>query len=384
MMTQLYGGIEAGGTKFVCTVGGGPGDVRDELRYPTTTPEETLGRAVLFFREHHARVPLAALGVGCFGPLDLDRESPTYGFITSTPKPGWRQTDVVGPLRRGLGLPVGFDTDVNAAALGEGAWGAGRGLDSFIYLTVGTGIGGGALSGGRPLHGLVHPEMGHVRIPHDRAADPFAGCCPYHGDCLEGAGVGAGDGGALGRAGRNARRGSPRLGAGGRLPGGGAGEFHSGAFAAADHLGRRRLRASLPVAAGARAGPGSARRLRAVAGNPGADRRVHRRPRPGQPLRDARRAGLGENGGGELRSRFCAKRFGVRQLAAALVWLRCRAGSIAFQMLSYGTHMTHTLTAHGVQTRYPDEWRAIERSEMNEMVELAQKIAKILRPLWKS
>lgn len=183
---QLYGGIEAGGTKFVCTVGSGPDDVRDELRYPTTTPAETLARAVEFFRAHHAAAPLAAIGVGCFGPIDLDLASPTYGFITTTPKPGWRMADVVGTLSRGLSLPVGFDTDVNAAALGEAAWGAGRGLESLVYLTVGTGIGGGALVGGRPIHGLVHPEMGHIRIPHDRAADPFAGCCPYHGDCLEG------------------------------------------------------------------------------------------------------------------------------------------------------------------------------------------------------
>lgn len=185
-MEQLFGGIEAGGTKFVCTVGGGPDDVRDELRFPTTTPAETLGRAIEFFRGHHARTPLAALGVGCFGPLELDPAAPDYGFITSTPKPGWRQVDVAGTLARALGLPVGFDTDVNAAALGEAAWGAGRGLESFIYLTVGTGIGGGALAGGQPLHGLLHPEMGHILIPHDRTADPFAGCCPYHGDCLEG------------------------------------------------------------------------------------------------------------------------------------------------------------------------------------------------------
>lgn len=185
-MERLFGGIEAGGTKFVCTVGSGPDDVRAEIRYPTTTPEETLGRAIEFFREQHAAAPLAALGVGCFGPVCLDPASPAYGFITTTPKPGWRMTDVVGTLRRGLGLPVGFDTDVNAAALGEAAWGAGRGLENILYLTVGTGIGGGALVGGRPIHGLVHPEMGHLRVPHDHADDPFEGVCPYHGDCLEG------------------------------------------------------------------------------------------------------------------------------------------------------------------------------------------------------
>src|SRR5262249_47038967 len=121
-----------------------------------------------------------------FGPLDLDPASPTYGSITITPKPLWSRTDMVGPLRRALGVPVGFDTDVNAAALGEWRWGAAQRLDTFLYLTVGTGIGGGGMAGGRLLHGLVHPEMGHVRIPHDIREDPFAGSCPFHRDCLEG------------------------------------------------------------------------------------------------------------------------------------------------------------------------------------------------------
>jgi fructokinase len=185
-MAHLYGGIEAGGTKFICTVGGGPNDIRAEERIPTTTPEETLGRVIEFFSAQHERTPLWSIGIGCFGPIDLDLDSPTYGFITSTPKPGWRQVDVVGTLRRALDLPIAFETDVNVAALGEAAWGAGRGLKDILYVTVGTGIGGGALVGGRPVHGLVHPEMGHVRIPHDCAADPFPGCCPFHGDCLEG------------------------------------------------------------------------------------------------------------------------------------------------------------------------------------------------------
>ena len=130
--------------------------------------------------------PLAAIGIGSFGPLDLRTGSPTYGYITTTPKPGWRNADVVGPIREKLKLPVVFDTDVNAAALGEHRWGAGRGLDSLVYITVGTGIGGGAVIDGRPVHGASHPEMGHVLVPRDRAADPFDGICPYHGDCLEG------------------------------------------------------------------------------------------------------------------------------------------------------------------------------------------------------
>jgi fructokinase len=186
-MPTLYGGIEAGGTKFVCAIGAGPGALLAEARFPTTTPAETLGRAIAFFQEHVARHgPLAAVGVACFGPVDPDPASPTFGCITSTPKPGWRHTDVVGPLRQALGLPIGFDTDVNGAALGEWRWGVAQGLNNVVYLTIGTGIGGGALVNGRPLHGLVHPEMGHLRLPHDRQADPFPGACPYHGDCWEG------------------------------------------------------------------------------------------------------------------------------------------------------------------------------------------------------
>lgn len=183
---SLWGAIEAGGTKFVCAVGAGPDDWREEIRFPTTTPAETLNRAVEFFRPHHACQPLEAVGIGSFGPVDPDPSSPAFGRITTTPKPGWTQTDVVGALRQALGVPIGFDTDVNAAALGEHRWGAARGLDTFIYLTVGTGIGGGGMVGGRLLHGLIHPEMGHVRIPRDSDGDSYAGCCPYHGDCLEG------------------------------------------------------------------------------------------------------------------------------------------------------------------------------------------------------
>jgi len=186
-MAPLYAGLEAGGTKFNCVVGAGPDDIRAETRIPTTTPEATLREALEFFRAQRATLgPLTAAGVASFGPVDLDPASATYGFITSTPKPGWAHTDIVGPVRQALGVPLQFDTDVNAAALGEGRWGAAQGLDHFIYLTVGTGIGGGGLVGGAMLHGLVHPEMGHVRIPHDRTADPYEGHCPFHGDCLEG------------------------------------------------------------------------------------------------------------------------------------------------------------------------------------------------------
>jgi fructokinase len=186
-MTALYAGIEAGGTKFVCVVGAGPDDIRAEARFPTTSPEATLRQVLEFFREQRAQHgPLTAAGIASFGPVDLDPASPTYGFVTSTPKAGWSRTDMVGPVRQALGVPVRFDTDTNAAALGEQRWGAAQGLDTFLYLTIGTGIGGGGLFNGERMHGLVHPEMGHVRVPRDAAVDPFPGACPFHGDCLEG------------------------------------------------------------------------------------------------------------------------------------------------------------------------------------------------------
>ena len=186
-MTALWGGIEAGGTKFVCAVGAGPDDIRAMERIPTTTPEATIGAALAFFQAQRRQLgPLSALGIASFGPVELHPESPKYGFITSTAKPGWRDTDVVGAFRRGLDLPVGFDTDVNGAALGEYQWGAAQGLDTFIYLTVGTGIGGGGLINGRLMRGLLHPEMGHFRLPRDPRTDPFPGGCPFHGDCFEG------------------------------------------------------------------------------------------------------------------------------------------------------------------------------------------------------
>lgn len=179
-----YGAIEAGGTKWVCAVGTGPGDIRDTARFATTTPEATIAQAIAFFRPHQAA--LAAVGIGSFGPIDPVPDSPTFGHITDTPKPGWAHTDVAGAMRRELGVPVTFDTDVNAAAWGEYRWGAGQQPDSLVYLTVGTGLDGGAVMNGRFIHGLLHPEMGHIRVPHDWRADPFPGMCPFHGDCLEG------------------------------------------------------------------------------------------------------------------------------------------------------------------------------------------------------
>src|SRR5438309_4305603 len=181
---NMFGAIEAGGTKFICGIGSGPDDLKT-VEIPTTSPECTVAAAVKFLQENSAG-KLKAVGIGSFGPVDLRAGSSSFGFITSTPKAGWRNFDFVGTVRRALSLPVGFDTDVNAAALGEARWGAAQGLSDFIYLTIGTGIGGGAIVGGRVLHGLVHPEMGHIRVPHDLASDPYPGCCPFHGDCLEG------------------------------------------------------------------------------------------------------------------------------------------------------------------------------------------------------
>jgi len=178
-----YGGIETGGSKWECAIGTGPDDLRASETIATTTPDETIRRAVAFF-EHDG--PVEAIGIGSFGPIDQKVTSATWGHITTTPKPGWAHTDVGQEVRRRLSVPVAFDTDVNAAALGEHRWGACQGLDTFCYITVGTGIGGGGMAGGKLLHGLLHPEFGHMRIPHDRDADPFDGVCPYHGDCWEG------------------------------------------------------------------------------------------------------------------------------------------------------------------------------------------------------
>ena len=183
ILKSMFAGIEAGGTKFICGIGTGPHDLRT-VQFPTSSPDITLESVIGFFKE--ANVTIEGLGIGSFGPIDLHRASPFYGHITSTPKPGWANFDLVGVVQNSLDVPVSFDTDVSAAVLGEARWGAARGLSDAIYITIGTGIGGGALVGGSVVHGLVHPEMGHLRIPHDRVADPFEGSCPYHGDCFEG------------------------------------------------------------------------------------------------------------------------------------------------------------------------------------------------------
>jgi len=184
---KIYAGVEAGGTKFVCAIGYDPDNILGQTSFPTTDPRSTLQKTIDFIKaglNEHGHIN--AIGVASFGPLDPIQGSSTYGYITTTPKPGWSGFDFVGTLKAALNLPIAFDTDVNGAALGEQRWGAAKGLDSFIYLTIGTGIGGGGLANGNLMHGLLHPEMGHIRIPHDLDQDPFSGVCPYHGDCLEG------------------------------------------------------------------------------------------------------------------------------------------------------------------------------------------------------
>ena len=184
----LYGAIEAGGTKHVCAIGTAPDRLLARTRFATSDPETTLGQAIAFLEEASVQHgPLRALGVASFGPVDLDRASPRWGHVTSTPKPGWQNVDVAGTLTSALGIPIGFDTDVAGAALGEHRWGAGRGVENLVYVTVGTGIGGGILTDGKPVHGLIHPEMGHMLLPRHPEDEGFEGHCPFHGGrCLEG------------------------------------------------------------------------------------------------------------------------------------------------------------------------------------------------------
>ncbi len=187
MSDRLYGCIEAGGTKFVVGIVGAPDDIRDTARFDTTFPEETIGAAIAWMRNavtQHG--PISAIGIASFGPLELDRSAPNWGYITATTKPGWSDCNFGGLVERELGLPVGFDTDVNGAALAEARWGAGRNQTVSVYATVGTGIGAGAIVDGRPLNGLSHPEMGHFYPPRHERDLGFAGICPFHGDCLEG------------------------------------------------------------------------------------------------------------------------------------------------------------------------------------------------------
>lgn len=183
-MSALYAGIEAGGTKFNCVVGTDPFTILARERFATTTPSETLGRVKDFFLSQASEHgEFAGIGIGCFGPLDLNPGSNTYGYITATPKPHWSQTDIAGFFSSALDVPVSFDTDVNCAALGEYHCGAARGRPNFVYVTVGTGIGAGVFVDGKPLNGIAHTEFGHILVPRD-PGDTFKGHCPFHTDCL--------------------------------------------------------------------------------------------------------------------------------------------------------------------------------------------------------
>lgn len=179
------GAIEAGGTKMVCAIGNNSGEIFEQISIPTETPEITIPKMIAFFEGKG----IEALGIGCFGPIDLNKKSDTYGYITTTPKLAWQNFDMVGTFKRALKVPVGFDTDVNGSALGEYTWGIGKGLNSCIYITIGTGIGVGVISDGHLLHGMLHPEAGHILLSR-KAEDEMESFCPFHDNCFEGLAAG--------------------------------------------------------------------------------------------------------------------------------------------------------------------------------------------------
>jgi fructokinase len=187
MSTPVHAAIEAGGTKFVCALGDARGRLFERVRIPTRDPGATLAQVGEWLQEACARHgTLQAIGIGSFGPVELDRASPRHGRLLRTPKPGWSDADLLAPLAARFEVPVALDTDVNAAALAECRWGAGRDVDHLVYVTVGTGIGAGVVVRGKPLHGLLHPELGHLRPRRHRDDTAFEGVCPFHGDCFEG------------------------------------------------------------------------------------------------------------------------------------------------------------------------------------------------------
>lgn len=182
---MLYGAIEAGGTKIICAVGNEQGEIFELIRLETLTPDVTMPKIIEFFMEN----PVESIGIGTFGPAGVDPESKNYGFILDTPKLPWTHFDFLGTLKKAFDIPMAFDTDVNGAALAEHQWGAAQDVNSCVYITIGTGIGGGAFVNGKLLHGLLHPEMGHILIPR-HPDDTFEGVCPFHSNCLEGMAAG--------------------------------------------------------------------------------------------------------------------------------------------------------------------------------------------------
>ncbi|MBR1471201.1 MAG: ROK family protein [Lachnospiraceae bacterium] len=182
---MLYGALEAGGTKMVCAIGEEDGRILDQVSIPTRLPEETVPEILEYFKGKE----IAALGIASFGPVDLDPASAGYGHITTTPKPGWKDYDIVGVMKKALQVPVGFDTDVNGSLLGEVTYGDAKGMSDVVYITIGTGVGGGVMTNGKLLHGMLHPELGHMLMrPHPQ--DGYAGKCPFHKNCLEGMAAG--------------------------------------------------------------------------------------------------------------------------------------------------------------------------------------------------
>ena len=179
------GAIEAGGTKIVCGIGNENGEIEERISFPTERPERTLDQVIAYFQDKGVE----AIGIGTFGPINIDPASELYGYVTTTPKPGWSGYPFLGTLKKVFDVPFGWDTDVNAAAYGEAVWGAAKGLDSCVYYTIGTGIGVGVYAEGKLVHGLVHPEGGHI-LTRRHPEDEFEGTCPYHGDCLEGMAAG--------------------------------------------------------------------------------------------------------------------------------------------------------------------------------------------------
>ncbi len=177
---MILGALEAGGTKMVLAIGNENGEIFEQISIPTETPELTIPKIIEYFKDKK----IEALGIGSFGPVDLERSSKTYGYITSTPKLAWANYDFVGNIKKELNIPIGFDTDVNASALGEATWGSMKGLSSGIYITIGTGVGVGVYMNGSLLHGMLHPEGGHILL-NKHSDDTFVGACPFHPNCLE-------------------------------------------------------------------------------------------------------------------------------------------------------------------------------------------------------